>query len=381
MRVLQLCCDPGVAYGGTKGASVHLAELARALGAEGAEVLLAVTRVEPGAPPPPPGVSVEVLPGPGRDAPPTAPWAVEPARVEWLSSRLAHGEVDVLYERLALHTAAGATAAAAAAIPHVVELNAPLPLEAARYRTLEDPERARRLERRVLGEAGAVLAVSRPLARYAAAAGARRVEVSPNAVDPTRFPSPARADAGPPLAVFAGSLRPWHGTDTLAAAWALLGREAPPLLVVGDGDGRDRLEAAGAQVTGVVSHDDVAPLLVGAQIGLAPYAADSPSYFSPLKLFEYLAAGLAVVAADIPGVMDVAGDVVVPVPPGDAAALAAAVADLVADPRRRAVLGRAGRALVLSDHTWAHRARRLLGLAAELRPAGSRRPPVRVPAP
>src|SRR5207249_583211 len=98
---------------------------------------------------------------------------------------------------------------------------------------------------------------------------------------------------GAPAAVFTGTLRPWHGTATIAEAWRLLGDRAPRLLVVGEGTGQEELEGVGATVTGAVTPDAVPLLLESAHIGLAPYAADTPDYFSPLKVYEYLAAGLA----------------------------------------------------------------------------------------
>ncbi|MET0512695.1 MAG: glycosyltransferase, partial [Thermoleophilaceae bacterium] len=106
--------------------------------------------------------------------------------------------------------------------------------------------------------------------------------------------------------------------------------------------------------------------LTEADIGLAPYAPDAPTYFSPLKLFEYLAAGLAVVAADIPGVSDIVGtDGALLMAPGDANALAAAVAVLTADAGERARLSRKARALA-AQHTWERRARRILDAVGEL---------------
>ena len=110
-------------------------------------------------------------------------------------------------------------------------------------------------------------------------------------------------------------------------------------------------------------------LLATADIALAPYAGDAPDYFSPLKLFEYLAAGLATIAADLPGVRDVvAAETAALVPQGDAHALADAVSALVSDPARRRALGEAGRALVLAHHTWRHRAHTILELVAGARP-------------
>ncbi len=358
MRIAYLSVDRGIALGGSKGASVHIAEVVTALARTGAEVLLLPSSIERGRGELPEGVEVDPLPAVATDA----------ALADWLEDELAERRVEVLYERFSLHTAAGATAAGRLGIPHLVELNAPLPQEAARYRRLERPEEAELLEEAVLSGADAVLAVSRPLARYARQRGATRVEVFPNAVDLERYPVPSSVRE--PRCVFVGALRPWHGIEALAQGWRLLGREAPSLLVVGDGQGRGALEAVGAEVIGAVPHEEVPALLASASIGLAPYAPDAPGYFSPLKLFEYLAAGLAVVAGSIAGVRDVVGpDHAVLVPPGDPAALAAAVRELVADESRRARLGAAGRELVAAKHTWDLRARQILTLAYRLQAA------------
>jgi glycosyltransferase involved in cell wall biosynthesis len=367
-RLAYLSTDPGVAYGGTKGAAVHVTEVTGALAAAGAEVLLVACCAAAGAPEPPRGVTLELLPGPGKRSTADERLTAEPARTEWLRERLASFGADALYERLGLHSAAGSAAARTLGIPHLVELNAPLLEEAARYRRLDRAPDAERLERAVLAGADVVFAVSAPLAAYAAGRGARRVEVLHNAVALERF-TPARHDgAVRPTAVFAGTLRAWHGTETIAEAWALLGRDAPRLLVVGDGHGRELLEGVGAHVTGAVPHAQVPALLAQAQIGLAPYARAAPDYFSPLKLFEYLAAGLATVAADLPAVRVIVTErEALLVPRGDAAAFAEAVAAL-ADPERRARLGAAGRALVAAEHTWERRARRILAAAARRAP-------------
>jgi glycosyltransferase involved in cell wall biosynthesis len=369
MRLCCLCADPGVPWGGSKGASVHLAEIVGALAVEGAEVLVAVAAVEQGGPPPPRGVRLDLLPGPGKGSSVAERLAHEPARAAWLARRMELFGACALYERFALHSAAGSSAAAALAIPHLVELNAPLPDEAQRYRALDEPEAAARLEGIVLRRADLVLAVSSPLVAYARDRGARRVRLCPNAVDPVRFRPRLHRYGAAPVAVLAGTLRPWHGANVVARAWRLLGSRAPGLLVIGDGPDRDLLEQAGARVTGAVAHERVPKLLADADLGLVPYAADAPAYFSPLKLFEYLAAGLAVVAAELPGVSEVVDeDCAVLVPPGDPSALAAAVAALAVDASARARLGAAGRARVEVRHTWRRRARGVLGAAEELRP-------------
>jgi glycosyltransferase involved in cell wall biosynthesis len=316
-------------------------------------------------PPPPAGLTIEVLPGPGKGATTAERLRAERERAAWLEERLSRFAADIVYERLALHSAAGSVAARALHIPHVVELNAPLRAEAERYRRLDFWEEAERLEQAVLTDADVVLAVSRPLAAFARSRGARRVEVLPNAVSASSV-RVRRREHDPPAAVFTGSLRPWHGIDSIAEAWALMGDDAPELLVVGDGPGRALLEAAGARVTGPVPHTEVPDYLAEADIGLAPYAPDAPDYFSPLKLFEYLAAGLATIAADLPGVRDVVTkETAVLVPQGDAPALADAVSTLAADRERRRRLGEAGRALVATHHTWKHRAQSILELVSD----------------
>lgn len=372
MRIALLSTDPGIPWGAPKGAAVHLAEMASALTAVGAEVLVIAPEageVE-GAPR---GAVLEPLPGPGKGASAAERLAGEPERTGWLESRVREFGAEALYERFALHTAAGAAAARALGLVHLVELNAPLREEAARYRSLEEPVEAERLEREVMTGAQRIFCVSSPLVDYALERGARRVELAPNAVALERFegssgrePRARGSDDGRPVAVFAGALRPWHGVEAIAEAWRLLGADAPRLLVAGEGPGRAALAAAGAELVGVVAHERMPSVLRAADIGLAPYASDAPSYFSPLKLFEYMAAGLAVVAGDLPGVRDVADrETAVLIPPGDAEALARAVADLAADAPERRRMGEAARALVGERHSWRQRARRVLQAAGE----------------
>jgi len=358
MRIAYLSTDRGIAYGGAKGASVHVEGIVRALAAERAHVLLLVASVVPGAGVPD-GVAVERLPDPIDD--------------RWLAHRLAEFGADAVYERLALHTDQGARVARLLGVPFLVELNAPLLEEAARFRTLMDPAGAAELEANTLRSADLVLAVSPPLADYAAARGARRVEVNQNAADIERFPPTGRT-AGPARAVFAGSLRPWHGLETIAAAWRRLGATAPALHVIGDGPARYVLEAVpGVEFSGYVPAADVPALLSRADIALAPYGRDTPRYFSPIKLFEYLAAGLPTIVGDLPAVSEVVdGDSAVVIPAGDAIALASAVVALAADPAERRRLGDNGRELIARGHTWRHRAQRVRDAIAELAPSAIR---------
>src|SRR5258708_15660435 len=88
-------------------------------------------------------------------------------------------------------------------------------------------------------------------------------------------------------------------------------------------------------------------------------------YFSPLKVYDYEAEGRAVVASRI-GQLE---KLIEPerngllVPPGDVAALTAALDRLRQDPEMRFRLGNAARATVLNDHTWDSVAHRILSFA------------------
>jgi glycosyltransferase involved in cell wall biosynthesis len=98
-----------------------------------------------------------------------------------------------------------------------------------------------------------------------------------------------------------------------------------------------------------------------------PYTPQFARATSPLKLFEYMAAGRAIVASDLPGWADVIhdGETVLLVPPGDVDALAAALERLRTDPAGRDRLGAAARAHVLAHYTWASRARTILNFMTE----------------
>ena len=105
-------------------------------------------------------------------------------------------------------------------------------------------------------------------------------------------------------------------------------------------------------------------------IAVAPYCErvmnasdmESAAITSPLKLLEYMAAGLPVIVSDLPGVRDIlsSDDVAAIVPPGDVEAFVAALRRLASDPGLRRKLGAAARKRYLEQHTLEARARRVL---------------------
>ena len=383
MRVAYVCADAGVPVFGQKGCSVHVQEVVAALRRAGAEIELFAARLDGEAPAALGGVPVVPLPCPR----PRGAASRERAALEVngpLGSALAfRGPFDLVYERYSLWSYAGMEHARDSGAAGLLEVNAPLIEEQATHRALVDLEAAERVAARAFAAASALLAVSSALARrldrHPAARG--RVHVVANAVAPERFPLGRRATRPAAEGVFTvgflGSLKPWHGLALLAEAFARLRelRPASRLLVVGDGPGRGAFESAlaargareAAELTGSVLPEGVPGLLASMDVAVAPYPPQAEFYFSPLKVYEYMAAGLPVVASRIGQIEEAIRDGVdgVLCPPGDAPALAAALVRLADDPGLRSRLGRAARQIVVAERTWSAVAERIIGLVHE----------------
>ncbi|HMA37637.1 MAG TPA: glycosyltransferase [Chloroflexia bacterium] len=177
------------------------------------------------------------------------------------------------------------------------------------------------------------------------------------------------------VAVFAGSFRAWHGGQSFVRAGLALLPHHPRLyfLAIGGGPELGPVRALVAEsglapavtrrliFTGPQPHARM-PLLLGlADIGVAPFvpAAYAPLrafgfYWSPLKVFEYMAMGLPVVTPAIPPLDTIVRDGQEGrlYPAGDDAALAAAIASLAGDAAGRAALGARARARVVAHYSW-----------------------------
>jgi glycosyltransferase involved in cell wall biosynthesis len=292
---------------------------------------------------------------------------------------------DVLYERYNLFLLAGVWLRRITGLPMLLEVNAPLAAERKRHGGLALRRLAAWCERLAWGSADAVLPVTRVLADAAAAAGVaeRRLHVIGNGVDAARFAADGIRDAarrelgleGRLVLGFSGFVRPWHGLEAALDAMARI-PERPDLhlLVAGDGPARAALEdcaralGLGERLTvlGVVSRQRMPMVLAAVDVALQPSAVP---YASPLKLFEYMAAGLAIVAPDQPNIREILSDGrdALLFPPGDAEAFRLAIRSLSADAELRRRLGRAARATIAERaYTWDANAARVEALARSL---------------
>ena len=368
MRLLYITADPGVPVLGHKGASVHVRELTLAFERLGVEIVIASPRTEPAGdsldasiplfpiPPVVSGASESVL---------RSTLEVQRAAVRELARTV---EVEAVYERYSLFSDAGVRAAAALGVTHVLEVNAPLRLEAHRFRTLPHPSIAAKIERVVFQGTDRLLAVSPALKSWLESTGVEpeRVEVVPNAVDAERFGPRRERHDGAFVVGFCGSLKAWHGIEVMleACATAFAAEPSLRLHVIGGGPLEHLLRGAPLEkdrlvVHGFATHDEVVERLAGWDAGAAPYLPLDGFYFSPLKVLEYMATGLCPIASalgEIPALLG-RGYRGVLVPAGDPGSLATALIALARNRPLAAELGRRARQHVLEAHTWERNAR------------------------
>lgn len=297
--------------------------------------------------------------------------------------------VDFIYERYTLFAAAGIRLAREFGVPHILEVNAPLAYEQEKTRGMEMKALAAETERRIFRDTDRVIVVSRQLQEFVISCGVppSRIQILPNSVDPRRF-AKARGDHSVRAQLqledkrvigFVGSLKPWHGTETLLAAFHELHTTVANahLLIVGDGPGRAQLENyaqmhdlnGAVTFTGNVPYDDIPHYIAAMDIAVAPYTPSENFYYSPIKIFEYMAMGKPVVGGRIGQVEEVItnGETGVLFEPGNIAALHAALAQLVSDSPLCRRLGENARAWVETERTWDNNARQVVQIAESIK--------------
>lgn len=378
MHVAYLVTSPGIPVGGPSGASVHVAGVVRALVRAGHRVsLLAAGYVEgPDEPLPahlglaPPLRCPQYLRLWHRLKPPVPRAALETWQAEAFAARvlpwLQQDPPDLLLERYALFSHAGQRLRSQLNIPLVLEVNAPLRLERARFEglSLRHPkaeETLREYERRILGGADQLLVVSSVLGRYVeqeVGIAGGRVRVVPNGVSPEGVSPEGVSPNGvslegvsaerpsgtseAPRVAFLGSLKPWHGVDAWGRVFALARAQVPNLqgVVIGDGPGRASLDAtlqatgarAAVTFTGRLGHAEALRVLEGCTLLLAPYPRFEPFYFCPLKVVEALGRGVPVISSAQGMLPDLVGTGGRLLAPEDEAGMASAIVEAVRVP-------------------------------------------------
>jgi glycosyltransferase involved in cell wall biosynthesis len=372
MNVAFVCADPAVPVFGSKSSSVHVQEMTRAMLKRGFEVDLFAANFGGAAPSDLAGAVLHSIAPQARQRRPEQERALlanNAAIRDLLYRSDRERNYTFVYERYSLWNFAGMEFAREKNIPGVLEVNAPLLEENARRHLLIDRAGAEDAKMRAFRSATVITPVSRELAhiveKHPSARG--KVRVVSNGANAERFafaPPMLHREPDTFIVGFVGEIAASQGLSNLVNAFQLVADALPHarLVIAGAGEEREALERdiAARELTkhvkllGAVAPEEVPGLLASFDAAVAPYPQITGFYGSPLKVFEYMAAGLPVVASRIGQLAEIIrdGQTGVLVPPGDREALAQALYDLGENPEQRHQLGDAARATAHMAHTW-----------------------------
>ncbi len=252
-------------------------------------------------------------------------------------------------------------------LPVVVEVNSP-PDEDPAYGTIWRFSPLERLRiawrsagyRALLRHADAAVCVSSQLADYVRERfpiDADRVSSVPNGGVPAEGPPPPRNDGEFRAVWMGGSRWPWQALDVVRDAARLLHDEVPHASVhlYSDADPAAFAGAPGVVLHGLVPHAEVSAVLRSMDAALCLRRGWPGVYGSPLKLFDYLGAGLPVVASAMGQITEVIEDGACGfLVETSAEEVAARLVDLARDPDRRRAMGEAAWRRVAEHYTWDH---------------------------
>lgn len=385
MKILYVATDQRVP--GKTGGSVHVEEVAAGLAARGHEI------------------HVLALPGSGISGITSRSYQLHRVRLpfehrffRWTTKRqvgalLDRDGFDALMERYYNFGGEGIRAAHERSLPSLLEVNSPLKDHPGSLKSVLDRlllvRPMKRLRDEQCLEASALVT---PLLTIVPDEVRRdkvhRVDWGANVerfrpdVSPKKLPIPESAR----VVVFSGSFRRWHGADLLVEAAPGVLARAPEafFLLLGSGPSwtatRERVRKLGIDgrclFTGAVPYDEMPSYLKRACVGVAPYQPSRLGqmklgfYWSPLKIFEYMAMALPVVTLDVPPLAEIVRRDVegLLVPEGDAGALAESIAALLANPDRARTLGEAGRDRVVARYSWQRHCEQLESILKGLLP-------------
>ena len=295
-----------------------------------------------------------------------------------------HHRPDVIYERYNLFLPAGVWVAKRLRVPLLLEVNAPLFEERNTYDGMSLRAIASWIEKYVWNNADVTLPVTHVLADYLKSSGVAdaKIRVIPNGVDLEKFENLPSRDAakaefgfGSSIVLgFVGFIRTWHRLDIIIKALQDPELSHAVFFVIGEGPARAQLESEAeshgvadrVRFSGLVQRQDLPRYMAAFDMALQPNVV---SYASPLKMFEYMAMSLPIIAPDTPNIREILTDGVdaLLVTDGDADAMRRTLIEAVRDKELREKIGHAARCRIDSGaFTWDHNAREVISIAREM---------------
>lgn len=363
MKVLYVASDQVVP--GTTGGSVHVLEVARGLARRGHEIDVVVRRDgAAGATPEAPGVRWHRV----------AWWP--PHRFFRFRARRFVAAVadavrpDVIMERYYNFGGEGIATAKALGVPSLLEVNSPVVDHPGSLKAALDAAMVvrplKRYREAMVRDATALVAPIPEIVPAFARARTERVTWGANveAFSPERRDPAVRKALGVPdgaiAVLFSGSFRPWHGVHVLEDAARRLRNRTDLFFVLAGGDGAGEGDGYRGRRLGAMPYDAMPAVVAACDIGVAPYdPARLPQlrlgfFWSPLKIFEYMASGLPTVTVDRHPLEEVVrdGEEGLLVKEADPTALAAAIERLAGDEPLRRRLGANARRRVVERYSW-----------------------------
>lgn len=299
---------------------------------------------------------------------------------ERLTAAVREHQPDVILQTHIAFSVAGAVASEATGVPLVMDDVAPSWEEAQQY-GVGSAALAKSTHERITGQASLCVAVSGAMRRFLVEDGIpdEKLIAIPNGITGDTFHpgvdgSAVRAKYGftddTPVIVFVGSFQPYHRAPWLLEVFShLVSQTDVPVKLLMVGDGRERsLAESSAELysledkvvfTGRVPYEAVPAYTAAGDIAVMPA---TNTYGNPMKVYEYMALGKAVVAPDQETITEIATHEqdILTFPPEDKDALAATLKRLLDDPALRARLGQNAARAIAEDHTWTKRGAVLL---------------------
>jgi len=373
VRILYVASDQVVP--GATGGSVHVLEVAAGLAARGHEVH-AVVRRRPGqaAREDRDGVAWHRI----RWFPPQRAfrWRARPC-VEQIAADVGP---EVVIERYYNFGGEGLAVARQRGLPSLLEVNAPIvdhprSLKALIDRTLL-AQPMRRYREGLCAQASALVS---PLIEIVPEAARVKTEVVTWGANVERFCPERRSAAtrrelgvpeGAMVVLFSGSFRPWHGVEILERAARALARRGDVFFVLAGGPGGGPGRGYRGLRLGPVAYDRMPEITAAADVGVAPYDTRRLAqlrlgfFWSPLKIFEYMASALPTVTVPRVPLTEIVRDGREGLffREGDGQDLARVLEHLADEPALRERLGRAARERVVDRYSWSRHCEQLDGV-------------------